>query len=85
MSKARNLGNRAYNISGIAGGVSGRRLTLVNYTAQTMTLNHNSGSSSAGNRILIGGSADLAISGFGAAELTYISGASAWVVTGVKT
>lgn len=75
----------AYNISGIAGGVSGRKLTLVNYTAQTMTLNHNSGSSSAGNRILIGGSADLAISGFGAAELTYISGASAWVVTGVKT
>ena len=75
----------AYNVSGIAGGVSGRKLTLMNYTAQTMTLNHNSGSSSAGNRILIGGSADLAISGFGAAELTYISGASAWVVTGVKT
>lgn len=75
----------AYNISGIAGGVSGRKITLMNYTTQTMTLNHNSGSSSAGNKILIGGSADLAISGFGAAELTYISGASAWVVTGVKT
>jgi hypothetical protein len=74
----------AYNISGIAGGVSGRKLTLVNYTTQTMTLNHNSGSSSAGNKILIGGSADLAISGYGAAELTYVAGASAWFVTGVK-
>jgi hypothetical protein len=74
----------AYNISGIAGGVSGRKLTLVNYTTQTMTLNHNSVSSSAGNRILIGGSADIAISGFGAAELTYVAAASAWFVTGVK-
>lgn len=75
----------AYNISGIAGGVSGRKITLVNYTTQTMTLNHNSGSSSAGNKILIGGAADLAITGFGAAELTYVAGASAWFVTGVKT
>ena len=74
----------AYNITGIAGGVSGRKLTLVNYTTQTMTINHNSGSSSAGNRIQIGGSADLAISGSGAVELTYLAGASSWFVTGVK-
>ena len=74
----------AYNISGIAGGVSGRKLTLVNYTLQTMTLNHNSGSSSVGNKIFIGGSADLAITGYGAAELTYVAGASGWFVTGVK-
>jgi hypothetical protein len=74
----------AYNISGIAGGSSGRKITIVNYTTQTLTLNHNSGSSSAGNRILIGGSADIAITGFGAVELVYVAGASAWFVVGVK-
>lgn len=71
-----------YNISGIAGGHAGRRLTLFNYTSYVMTLNHNSGSSSAGNKILIGGSADKTIAAFGAVELVYSGGASAWTIVG---
>lgn len=74
----------AYNISGIAGGATGRILKICNYTNVSMTINHNSASSSAGNKILIGGSADLVISAFGAVELTYIANATAWMVTGYK-
>lgn len=73
-----------YNISGIDGGTDGKKITIFNYTNYTMTLNHNSGSSTAGNRVLIGGSADLAISAFGSIELLYVGAASAWTVVGYK-
>lgn len=74
----------AYNITGIAGGTPGRKIAILNYTSQTMTVNYNNAGSAAGNKILIGGSADLAISGFGAVELTWSASANAWIVTGYK-
>ena len=74
----------AYSISGIAGGTSGKRITLVNYTTQTLTINHNSVNSTAGNKLLIGGAADLVLGAYGAVELNYISAANAWFVTGYK-
>jgi parallel beta-helix repeat protein len=73
-----------FNISGVAGGTQGRKITIVNNVGFTMTINHNSGSSSAGNKVFIGGSADLAIAQYGSVELTYINGASAWYVTAYK-
>lgn len=74
----------AFDISGFSGGTSGKKLTLVNYTNQIMTIDFNSASSTAGNRILIGGSANLAINPYGSVDLTYITGASAWIMTGYK-
>jgi hypothetical protein len=74
----------AYSIQGIAGGSQGRKLTIVNYTTQTMTVNYNDAGATAGNRILIGGLANLAITQYGSVDLIYINGASAWFVTGLK-
>lgn len=74
----------AYAITGISGGYHGREVTIVNYVAQTMTIAHNSGSSSAGNKILVGGSADLAIAVYGAVTLRYLAGPNAWFVVGYK-
>jgi hypothetical protein len=73
-----------FDVTGFAGGVNGRKVTLINTVGFTMTLKHNV-TSTAGNRFLIGGAADLAITQFGAVELTYTSAMSgAWVVTGYK-
>lgn len=70
----------AYQITGIAGGHAGRRLTLFNYTTQDMTLEHNSVSSLEGNRFLIAGLASLDVKAFGACELVYSGIAQAWTV-----
>lgn len=70
----------AYQITGIAGGHAGRRLTLFNYTTQDMTLEHNSVSSLEGNRFLIAGQASLDVKAFGACELVYSGIAQAWTV-----
>ena len=74
----------AYSIQGIAGGSQGKKLTIVNYTTQTMTVNYNDAGATAGNKILIGGLANLAITQYGSVDLIYINGASAWFVTGLK-
>jgi hypothetical protein len=74
----------AFNITGIAGGVSGRRITLINGTAQTMTISYSNAGSLAANRILIGGLADLAITQFGCVHLVYSSGSGNWFVEGNK-
>ena len=68
-----------YNLTGIAGGHAGRRLTLINNTAQTLNLIHNSGLSSAGNKLILAGSVDAAIASFGVVELVYSSIAGAWM------
>jgi len=73
-----------YAITGIAGGHSGRKITIVNYVGQTLTIKYNSGSSDAGKKILIGGSADLAIPVFGSVQLVFVAGANAWIVEGYK-
>jgi hypothetical protein len=53
----------ARDITGIAGGWSGRRLTLINVGGFTITLKHDSASSAAGNRILGTGGLDVGITG----------------------
>lgn len=53
----------AFAITGIAGGETGRIVILTNTTAQTMTLAHQSASSSAVNRIISPTGADLAVTG----------------------
>lgn len=73
-----NAPSGVYNITGIAGGVDGRIITIINYTTFTMTLTHNSGSSSVGNKIFCPGATDLAITQFGTARLQWSSITNAW-------
>lgn len=74
----------AYSITGIAGGYYGRQITIVNYVNQTLTIAHNSGSSAAGNKILIGGSADITVAVYGSVTLQFDAVANAWFVVGYK-
>lgn len=76
-----------YAITGIAGGEDGRRIVLYNFSSFTMTIRHQSASSSVGNRIAIGGSADLVISSFGSVTLVFFAtanGTACWAVESYK-
>lgn len=74
-------GASAQTITGIAGGVDGRILTLVNAAAQAAIISNNSGSSSAANRIITGSGTDIALSAGATLQLVYDSGASLWRVS----
>ena len=49
------------NITGITNGITGRRLTIINYGANNLVFVHSSGSSMAGNRLFCPGSANSTI------------------------
>lgn len=71
----------AYNITGLAGGVDGRILTLVNIGANTITLVDESASSTAANRFALAGNVALATDQ--SAVLLYDSTSSRWRVMAV--
>lgn len=65
------------DITGLAGGVSGRLVTIVNIgTTNSLVLKNNSGSSSAGNKFLLG--ADLTRAPDAAVTLRYDGTSSVW-------
>jgi len=71
----------AFSISGIAGGVDGKLLTLANSTAQPITISNESASSSASDRIwTLSNLGDIVINGQGAADLIYSAADSRWIV-----
>jgi hypothetical protein len=65
----------AFSITGIQGGVAGREITIVNDTAQPMTLSHLDAASSVGNRIFSHVGADISHTGTArsTAALVYFS------------
>lgn len=71
-----------YNFTGFLAGVNGQTFYVANHTSQTFTLKHNSGSSSAGNKIYGVGAADVVLGPGEEAVLTYkthlFSAAGAW-------
>jgi len=71
----------AYSITGIAGGSVGREITIINDTAQTLTLEVNDVNSSAGNRLLPTGNVDMTVVAYGSRRLLYASaqGNNFWV------
>ncbi len=77
-----NAPTAAYAIGGIAGGANGRHLTLINYTVQTMTLNHQDAGSIAANRLTLSGSVNLVVPAFGSVELVYSPTLGAWTKIG---
>lgn len=74
------------SLTGLAGGISGYELTLINATAGDVTIANNSASSSAGNKIVTGTGGDIALPSGAALYLKYssnlLSGAGAWQVVG---
>ncbi|MBP6731370.1 MAG: tail fiber domain-containing protein [Chitinophagales bacterium] len=72
----------AFSITGIAAGVNGKIITLINTTAQPMTLSHDV-TSAAANRIYTPGGLPLDIAGqYKTVTLMYNSSLTRWVVTG---
>ena len=69
-----------FNITGFTSGSDGRLLTIINVTNFTLTLRHQSVTSTAANRINTGG-ADLLIPSNGVVSLIYNATLTNWVVT----
>lgn len=73
----------AFAITGIANGEQGDRVTIVNPTTQTLTIKHESASSSAANRILVPGAADKAFANqHTTLEFEYDGATSRWRLIG---
>ena len=73
----------AYNLTGIqASTIQGRFIWLYNASSLTITLKHNSASSAAGNRFLMPGSADFALTTNGSVLIMYSLTDAAWLISG---
>ena len=68
----------AANVTGIAGGVSGRAIVLVNTTGSVITLNNESASSTAASRIHLAGASDVLLAGSGTVTLLYDGTLARW-------
>lgn len=77
-------GASAQTITGIAGGVDGRLLTIINAGSATAVISNNSGSSSAANRITTGTGSDINLTVGASISMVYDSTASLWRVTGAS-
>ena len=66
------------NITGLAGGRAGRMVMLYNYGSNTVTLNHNNGGSSAANRMILPGNANIVLTQGSGAILVYDTATSLW-------
>ncbi len=76
----------AYSITGVAGGVDGKMLTIFNSTAQTITISNESASSTAANRITtLASTGDVVINGKGGVDLIYSAADSRWLVVATSS
>lgn len=73
--------NGAYNLTGLTGGGAGRRLTLLNTSAFTITLTHDA-TSTAANRFFCPNNTNVSVRQNGSVEVTYDSTSSRWRVIG---
>ena len=69
-----------FAITGIAGGVDGKVVILYNTSAQDMTIAHQSGSSTAANRIICSDNSDALVKQQGCATLIYSTTDSRWIL-----
>ncbi|HEX3082770.1 MAG TPA: hypothetical protein VHQ86_06005, partial [Candidatus Saccharimonadia bacterium] len=84
-SLVRLTGASAQTITGIAGGVDGRILTIVNAGTNNAVISNQGAGSTATNRILTGTGADINLLADASITLVYDSGASRWRVTGAAS
>jgi len=74
-------GATATTILGIAAGINGQRMTIVNLTGANMTTAHEDVGASAANRITTMTGANVLTTGNGTAEFVYDTGLSRWINT----
>jgi hypothetical protein len=72
-------GSTITSLQGIAAGVDGQRLTLVNLTGANLTVAHENAGATAANRITTMTGADIATTANGAAEFIYDTSSSRWI------
>jgi len=70
------------SLTGLAGGTDGREVMLVNTTAYTLTISHESGSSTAANRFTCSGSASAVLRQNDAMQFRYDGATSRWRAVG---
>ena len=70
----------AFTITGIANGVDGQRLTLINLSGQNMTTNHQDAGSSAGNKITTMTAGTSVGAGNSVAEFIYELNSTSWIL-----
>lgn len=70
----------AFGITGFAGGIDGQTITILNTTAQAMTIYNANAGSATENRILCNTGADLVTTAAGSVTMTYSSTDSRWIV-----
>lgn len=70
------------NVTGIAGGFSGRMIKLLNFSTNAITLNHNNGGSLAANRMMLPGGANYVMTQGSGIELVYNSISDLWWAVG---
>jgi len=76
----------AFSITGVAGGVDGKMLTIFNSTAQTITIANEGLTSTAANRITtLSSTGDIVIVGQGGVDLIYSVADSRWLVLGTSS
>ncbi len=74
-----------FTITGITGGVDGRRLIIWNSTTRNMSISNESASSTAANRITTNSGGTRSTGGPGTAEFVYDTGSSRWVLTNIDS
>lgn len=77
-SIVRLTGTAATTVNGLANGVNGKLVTLMNITGQALTVANESGSAAAADRIVTGTAANASISNGAVGLFQYDSGASRW-------
>jgi hypothetical protein len=76
----------AFSITGLAGGVDGKMVTLINSTSQQITISDESASSVVANRIwTLDNTGDLVVNGKGMIDLIYSAADSRWLVITAST
>jgi hypothetical protein len=70
----------AFSVTGFFRGVDGRILTIYNSTSQTMTVDNQSGNSTAVNRIITGTGSNMSVSAGGSVTFQYNATDSRWIV-----
>ncbi len=70
-----------FTLTGFTGGQNGKRLTIYNGTAQTMTIANQSASSVAANRIITGTQVNIPIPTGGSCDMVYSTTESRWIIS----
>jgi hypothetical protein len=73
------------SVGGIAGGVNGQKVTIINRSGSTISINNEDAVATAADRIVVGTGASFNLPNNGSIEVIYDSTSSRWVVIGASS